>query len=685
MVTRITVIGVLFGLATATRAGGQSVSVTAAFDSAEQFEQCFRDTSIDAVTTPGQVMLAPTEMVTSHTGNRISKVSFNGTRIGRKTYELDAVEATQAALYFFAGSGTATLNGHALTVGSLGHGGWSTAAVDPSWLQAGSNELIFNSGFNLAMDLEAPGGADGEISHNGGGSWQDASGAYLAHLRLWRHPAQAWLTSPVIDLANPHKQDVICTDIDVTSVQVVPTAVTPDPTAIAYEARSGTTPRPDDTWSDWKDTNSIAPARYVQWRAQLQTDHGAQTPVLDRVEVRAEADVRHAVDGGGPFVRRFDNQRIVRSSYAYTYQPPSPNLQQLRQQYNLDDVVAAGATDMEKLVLLRNWVRRQWPGNDAGSGSRTWNALEILGAPDGQHGMCVHYAHAFSQCALALGYTARPIVLTHHFVADVWSDEDQKWVLMDVEAVNADALTAHGTCLYRDNNTGEPLCAVDLHRSGVDGANADVQQQVYMMEGGVHTLTERTGPANMSIFNYFAYVNRNNHIDQLEPWEEYHGFDHYHSDAYRWWADGAVPLRIEYSQHTNRAADLNPSLNQAELTLTATGAPDELTVLMQTFTPNFDMFEYRLNGGAWLELAGLGSDPHDQYATLNWLLDDGINTIEVRSRNLYGHRGAISAIEINAVPAPAATALFSAVALSCCSTRHAARTCSLPTGRSMLR
>ena len=654
--------GVLVVALVVTAASADDTVITATFDSAAQFEQCFRDTSIDAVTSPGQVVLAPTEMVLTQMGDRISKVSFGGQKVGRDVFGLDAVQATAATLYFFNGTGGVSLNGNALAVGALPYGGWSTATVNPAWLIAGSNELRFTSGFTLGMDLNQDGAGVSQISSNGGATWQAASGPYLAHLRLWSHPSSGLLTSPVIDLANPDGHDAIRPQLDVTNVQIIPTANTPAATGIVLEARSGSTPLTDATWSNWTSAAGVAPARYVQWRASLETTNGAQTPALNSVEVRADAHVL-APANGGLTIQQFDNQHIVRSSLPYTYQGPSANLVQLRQQFDLDGVVAAGTTDMEKLVLLRNWVRRQWPGNDAGSGIRTWNALEILNAPAGQHGMCVHFATVFSQCALALGYTARPIVLNGHFVADVWSDEYRKWVLMDVEAINGGDLNKYATGMFLDKDTRVPLDAVELHRAVVEGTTANVTQQVYMMVGGTFKMVERAAQ-DMGVFSYFAYVNRNNHIDQLQPWEEYHGEDYYHSDQYQWWTDTATPLCAEYSGYTNRDEDFNPTLDQAQLTLTATADPSKLSVLVQTFTPNFDVFEYRLDGGAWTELGGLGSDSADQYAALTWLLHVDANMLEVRTRNLWGLYGPASTVQLIGIPEPATLALLGLGALA---------------------
>jgi len=103
--------------------------------------------------------------------------------------------------------------------------------------------------------------------------------------------------------------------------------------------------------------------------------------VLERVIVQATVAVLADPGDMGLMLKEFDNQRIVRSSYRYSFQTPSPKLARLREMFDLDQVVAAGKSDMERLVLLRNWVRHQCPHNE-GSCRRPWDAINILSSPE---------------------------------------------------------------------------------------------------------------------------------------------------------------------------------------------------------------------------------------------------------------------------------------------------------------
>ena len=56
----------------------------------------------------------------------------------------------------------------------------------------------------------------------------------------------------------------------------------------------------------------------------------------------------------------WQNEWIVRSSYEYDYQAPDEMLKELRERYELDDVVSSCRTEWEQMLLLREWVRTRW-------------------------------------------------------------------------------------------------------------------------------------------------------------------------------------------------------------------------------------------------------------------------------------------------------------------------------------
>ena len=127
------------------------------------------------------------------------------------------------------------------------------------------------------------------------------------------------------------------------------------------------------------------------------------------------------------------NGEFFTSSYWLTEDPPShPRLQELRRREKLDNVVAAGRTQFEKIVLLRGWVSRQWKSSNQFY-YPPWDALEILDLArrHDNRGFCAQYGVVFLQACQSLGLHARYVDLPGHFVVGVWSDEHNRWVIMD--------------------------------------------------------------------------------------------------------------------------------------------------------------------------------------------------------------------------------------------------------------
>lgn len=605
------------------------------------FDTCTRDRGIDTTTVAGQAQLAPVEYFVDDTGARLGRAAKDGSWPGKKVFTLDAPQATGARLYTFRTVAKSAFNGVPLTFKAQGAGTgvWVVAEIPADVLKAGDNEFQLLSGNGLAVDTDANAGKS-FVSPDGGKTWQPAAGEFLAHLAVLRHPAQGVLTSDVIDLANPEHAPIVCPRITVSKIALTAASQLPAGTAIVLEARTGDTMRPDASWSDWT-TKRPQPARYVQWRATLTTKDHRVTPVLEAVTVTAEAKTQQAAD---LVVTKCENPRNIRSSFPFTYQPPSEKLTRLRQEWKLDEVVASGKTELEKYILLRNWVRKQWPHNE-GNCARPWDAISILSAPAGDHGMCVHYGVLFTQCALALGYNARQVILSHHYVSEIWVNDLRKWVLMDVETVQKEGWDRYGTALYVDKATGVPLNGIELHRAWQANTVDQITQLMSMTEpDGTFKPNERTyGKDEYSNFAVVAYPPRNNYLDQLEPWEVQHGVDYYHYNGYYWWSDGAMPDSAEYSVFSSRPGDILWTLNQAAMTLTADG--DKLDVQVETVTPNFAEFRYRLNGGAWQSLPAPGEGP-DRQARFAMALRPGANTLEITPRNAFGHDGIVSSVTI---------------------------------------
>ncbi|MAE60261.1 MAG: hypothetical protein CMJ49_02775, partial [Planctomycetaceae bacterium] len=281
--------------------------------------------------------------------------------------------------------------------------------------------------------------------------------------------------------------------------------------------------------------------------------------------------------------------------------------------------------------------------------------FNILGAPNDDRGMCVHFGVVFTQCAVALGYNARHIIINHHFIAEVWSDELKKWICMD--AGPAGGVNSSRNMHFELN--GQPLNTLEVHRAYRDGK----QDQVML----VATNPDDCKPMGDWAENFcrFFIPMRNNYIDVPRPAEDGHGCAQYHYDGYLHHENSLTDLRSpEYSLQTARPHDLYWSLNQAELHPHATDDPAVIDMHIATVTPNFKYFEIKRDDGDWIPhpAAHVWHHPHagssDRFMDFvpkqavhragqyTWRLHPGQNTLAVRPTNAFNHKGIISQITV---------------------------------------
>ena len=128
-----------------------------------------------------------------------------------------------------------------------------------------------------------------------------------------------------------------------------------------------------------------------------------------------------------------ENGEFASSSYVLEEEDfRHPRLLELRRRERFDALLAGAPRPFEAAVRLRAWTRRQWePG--LSFHYPPWDAVEILDLArrHGNHGFCAQYAIVFLQACQAMGIHARYVDLPGHFVVAIWSDDFDRWVLMD--------------------------------------------------------------------------------------------------------------------------------------------------------------------------------------------------------------------------------------------------------------
>jgi hypothetical protein len=147
--------------------------------------------------------------------------------------------------------------------------------------------------------------------------------------------------------------------------------------------------------------------------------------------------------GFGFVAQKFIDVQDV-AGYTFLYEQTQQNeyLQTLREQYELDKVVAGAANDTEKALRIVNWVHQQWQHNGSNEPSKS-DALTILEeARQGKNFRCVEYGIVTTAALNAVGLPSRTMGLkmkdvetiesgAGHVVMEVYLKDINKWVMLD--------------------------------------------------------------------------------------------------------------------------------------------------------------------------------------------------------------------------------------------------------------
>ena len=237
-------------------------------------------------------------------------------------------------------------------------------AFDPNLLQAGRNEIILRTSgrVTIARDDEFALGSRTRTRHPGrsakstdaGKTWDyghlgpegKLEGEYGVRVFLEHYRSQGSLTLPVLDAGNLEGSAVGAPITQTGPIEIAVEGETGPAGGILVRARTGDTYVPTEKhWSDWQElgeTGGVLQSprgRYVQVAVELSSRDPLQSPRLRGVRVEAKPT------GPEDWTARLrvleeHNEEIVRTSIPFEYEPlDHPRLQQLRQEYKLDEVV----------------------------------------------------------------------------------------------------------------------------------------------------------------------------------------------------------------------------------------------------------------------------------------------------------------------------------------------------------
>jgi hypothetical protein len=203
-------------------------------------------------------------------------------------------------------------------------------------------------------------------------------------------------------------------------------------------------------------------------------------------------------------IKEVKEYKFISKDQYFTFEDFShPKLKELVKKENLAEVVKKGTTDFEKILLLKKWVRKQLKQPGVSTNYPPWDALVILdwARKNKVQVMCGHYAVLFVQCLTGLGIPARYVDLSTekndgHFVAEVWSQDFQKWVLIDPYFD-----------LYYEKE-GIPLSGLSLHLAYINKDFKGIEKV------SAQKIQDITNEDDLKVFYNYTIVLRNNHISQ---------------------------------------------------------------------------------------------------------------------------------------------------------------------------
>jgi len=327
-----------------------------------------------------------------------------------------------------------------------------------------------------------------------------------------------------------------------------------------------------------------------------------------------------------------------------------PRLQAFAREFDIAEALRGAADEFSAQVRLRHLLRERWLAKrpseaflkrygywQANRGNDSW--------------FCTHMARMYVLAAAAAGFPARILNVARrttgdenchgHMVVDVWSNQHQRWVYMDV------LFDFH----YEDR-TGRPLSLLEARdayfRRDARGLFVSTLRSRKGVAPGRYALARRGRDATAAYFHQRS--------SNLFWCYYYHGQDYFSRPVeqrqvrilcFRDDLNRRAVLRSRgvelYDDEpmifdTTDPLDVEPLLGNAEIQLyRLPGARDDaLHVYVATQTPNLARIRCRLDGGRWrtCDVDGFAVD----------LPRRGRRVIEAQTVNHAGRRGAISRV-----------------------------------------
>lgn len=606
-----------------------------------------------------------------------------------------------------------SVNGNAPIIYEVRHF-WTSVPVPIKYLKAGENiidvkvhgkenryriPVALHANFQYGSSKKPPLYSRSERSANDGKTWikyqakglQHGGGEYPIRLKLETFQERGWLQTPVINLGEPAKSNVLLFPAKIDFASFLSETVQDMGSKWEVRMRSGKTHQPEaGGWTEWKvlvgrELPTGFNDRFIQLEFSFGQNSNQLTPKILGLQVQSTWHDESPERKRRIIAVNAQNQPISRSSFSFEYEDPAnAELQNFRKRFELDKVVAGSLTEWEKIRKLRGWVAGSWDWflpNSNLDDLLKWDASEILAVKNklsGQQnkgGNCTYYAIVFAQACQSFGIPARIISINFslwggHEIVEVWSRDYGKWIMIDP---NFDTM-------FYDRKNGIPLNGFELHKYFLktyypnnevidrdlwsfedrdkrsDNINPELLPIAIEVGGNAYSgkikddyvwwkvSLEKSNPGYSGGYGFFntaelRWLPRSNWLSKPAPNPITHGRTHWGWDGYYIWTDSQTPETPEHRYYVRRESDMYGKLYTVDLSAEAI-TKDVLQVNLATVSPAFSYFEVIKNG--------LTKEVNN--STFDWKLVPGINILEVRSIDKLGNRGTKSSMEVNYIP-----------------------------------
>jgi hypothetical protein len=366
--------------------------------------------------------------------------------------------------------------------------------------------------------------------------------------------------------------------------------------------------------------------------AQIKTATAQVTTTMREELIRAASEAGFEVRSV-----KIDQPTVAHSQYPFTsFEYDDPMLVELREKYQLQTLIEGAADEWTAQQLLKDWVFHQIPGGDPESSPR--NALQILErAAKGETFYCTFYAITYLECAHALGWQARKIGVdrkhsggrvlgsSHHGVAEVWSNQFSKWVLMDSQSN------------LHFEKEGVPLNAYEIRAEWLLNKGEDVHHIVGAPPHRVErnpAMVWRVPDADEIATYYWLYVQDSAAVSSADS--RFLLLEDEHNVHEIWYQNdrdlGHSQFHNAYLQNrfepTNQIEDLYWTVGIVEAKVVKV-VPGAIHFQLNSNCPNFAAYEKSGDGAVWSRTEEM----------VCWSLQPGWNTLGLRTVNRAGVTG----------------------------------------------